>query len=202
MKITRNDWWITPVWEIQTDFDHNFNQQLLQEINDYFNSLPKGDGFNTNIWLCPGESVKILKETTLKIIKDETHSFIAPNYTDFEYWHTRGWLNYNLPGRSMPIHGHGGNKIAMTYYINAPEHCGDLQIIDPRGAIDWDNGTDGVNGTKFKRIKPTESKLVFFPSYLLHQVEQNDSDQPRISLTSNISTLDSTTIKTLKSLCS
>ncbi len=188
--------WITPVWEIQTDFDTQFNDELLCEASKYCD--PNSNDFNFNIWNCEGNRIQELREYTLKIVKAQTYDYISPNFNDFEFWHTRGWINYNEPGHSMPIHGHGGPKIAMTYYVKAPDNCGDLLLIDPRNGCDWDAGTDGVNGTKFNRIKPVESKLVFFPGFVLHMVEANKSQLPRISLTSNMGTFDSSTIEILK----
>lgn len=183
--------WVTPVWEIQTDFDRQFNIELWNEITSFKPT--------SNVWTNDSKRLNELREYTLKVIKEQTYDYVAHNYVDgFEYWHNRGWVNYNNPGESMAIHGHGGPKIAMTYYIQAPENCGDLLLIDPRNGCDWDSGNDGVNGSKFNRIKAKESKLVFFPGFVLHSVEQNRSNQPRISLTSNLGTFDKSTIEMLK----
>ena len=196
MKVTKTDMWITPVWEIQTDFGEQFNNELLKEVGQYRDS--SANGFNFNLWNADSPRLQELKKYTVKIIKAQTYDYIAPNFNEFEFWHTRGWLNYNEPGQGMPIHGHGSPKIAMTYYIKAPENCGDLLLIDPRNGCDWDSGNDGVNGTKFNRIRPAEGKLVFFPGFVLHMVEPNRSHLPRISLTSNLGTFDGSTMDILK----
>ena len=193
MEIIRNDWWITPVWEVKTDFDTRFNYELLEEIDEYTKSIPTKHQFDYNIWNHNGKRLTELKEKSLELVKELTHEYVSKNFTDFEYWHTRGWVNSNPVGVSMPIHGHGGTKIAMTYYINADENSGDLLLIDPRNGADWDSEVDIVNGAKFKRVKPKSGKLVFFPAYVLHMVEQNKSNSTRISLTSNLSTIDKVT---------
>jgi uncharacterized protein (TIGR02466 family) len=196
MNIIINEWWTTPVWEVQTDFTTDFNDRLLDEIDKY-----KPSNVNEyNLWQIESECISKLKDFTKKIVKELTYEYIYPTLGDFEYWHTRGWINHNKPGQSMAIHGHGGPKIAMTYYIKAPENCGDLLVIDPRNGCDWDSGMDGVNGSKFKRVKPAESKLVFFPGFLLHSVEENKSKYDRISLTSNMGTFDKATFETAKKL--
>ena len=196
MNVNKIDMWATPVWEIQTDFDEQFNNELLDEVAKYRD--PTANSFSFNVWNSDSKRIQELKEYTLKVIKEATYDYIAPNFNDFNFWHTRGWLNYNAPGVSMPIHGHGGPKIAMTYYVKAPENCGDLLLIDPRNGCDWDSGNDGVNGSKFNRVRPKESKLVFFPGYVLHMVDINRSNLPRISLTSNLGTFDSRTMEILK----
>jgi hypothetical protein len=200
MNITRNDWWATPVWEIQTDFDTNFNKQLLQEVESYYKNLPAGSG--ANIWNHSGECLDTLRITTLKIIKEQTYDYVAPNFDGmtFEYWHSRGWVNRNETGNGLNLHGHGNPKIAMTYYIDAPTHGGDLIIVDPRGGVDWDMGMDGCNGSKFKRVTPTTGKLVFFPGFLIHGVEENKSYRPRISLSSNMTVVDKPTFDRMTEL--
>ena len=196
MKITKTDMWVTPVWEIQTDFDEQFNDGLLTEVSQYCD--PKANSGNFNIWNCNSLRVQELKNYIVKTVKTQTYDYIAPTVKEFEFWHTRGWVNYHQPGQGMPIHGHGSPKIAMTYYVKAPKNCGDLLLIDPRNGCDWDSGNDGVNGTKFNRIQPTESKLVFFPGFVLHMVEPNRSNQARISITSNMNTFDKSTVQAFK----
>ena len=188
--------WVTPVWEIQTDFDQQFNNELLDELGQYCD--PESDEGNSNIWNCDTPRVQELKKYTIKVVKSQTYDYIAPTVKDFEFWHARGWLNYHKTGKGIPIHGHGSPKIAMTYYVKAPDNCGDLLLIDPRNGCDWDSGNDGVNGTKFNRIKPVESKLVFFPGFVLHMVEPNQSDQVRASVTSNMGTFDKSTAQAFK----
>ena len=178
----RNDWWITPVWEIKTDFDTQFNNDLLRESNS---------SDHINVWDNDTPAINELKKYTVDIVTKLAAPYISINFKDFKFWHTNGWINYYAPGQSMPIHGHGGPKIALTYYIKAPENCGDLLLIDPRGGCDWDNGVDGVNGTKFKRIKAEESKIVFFPGFVLHTVESNYSNEMKVSLSTNMGTFGS-----------
>ena len=73
-------------------------------------------------------------------------------------------------------------------------------MIDPRGGVDWEKGMDGINGTKHNRITPTTGTLVFFPSFMLHSVDTNRNSQPRISLTTDISTLSPSSIKYFSTL--
>ena len=196
MKVTKTDMWVTPVWEIQTDFDHAFNQELLSEISVYCERPDRGHNFN--LWDNNTPRIQELKNYTTKIIKSCTCDYLSPTLGSFEFWHQRGWINYNQTGQGMPIHGHGAPKIAMTYYIQVPEFSGDLLLIDPRNGCDWDSGHDGVNGTKFNRIKPVAGKLVFFPGFILHMVEPNQSNQVRISVTSNLGTVSENSAQAFK----
>ena len=184
MEIIRNDWFVTPVWEVKTDFDSAFNDQLLRDVKNL-------KGGADNIWQIKSDALSYLKEYTSKIIKEATYDYVSGG-RDFEYHHFRGWINSHPPGKSLAIHGHGAPKIVMTYYIKAPQNAGDLLIIDPRGGVDWDSQIDTkngrVDGAMFKRIEPKEGHLVFFPGFLLHMVEENKSNDYRYSLTSNLGT--------------
>lgn len=196
MNVIRNDWWVTPVWEVQTDFDDKFNEQLLTEVNLYYTTKEGMNTVDSNIWTCDSPNILKLNKKILEIVKNLTHQYVAPNYDSFEYFHSKGWLNYNLSGQDLALHGHGGSKISATYYISVPENSGDLLLVDPRGGVDWDKEVENhVNGIKYKRIKPSKGKLIFFPSYVLHSVEQNKSNDVRISLTTDISTVSPLTIK-------
>lgn len=189
MNVIRNDWWVTPVWEIQTDFDKKFNDNLLNELKLYYAHKSMENAREPNIWVMKTSCIKELNEYIIKVVTDLTYDYVSQNYNEFEYQHTRGWANYNLPGQSMGVHDHGGSKITATYYIQAEENCGDLLLIDPRGGVDWDKEIhNNVNGAKFKRVVPKPGKLVFFPSYVLHSVDINKSKDIRISLSTDMQT--------------
>jgi hypothetical protein len=197
MNVIRNDWWITPVWEVQTDFDKKFNDNLLLEMKPFYskkNSI--GENKEPNLWALNTPCIKKLNQYIIETVTHLTYDYVAHNYTEYEWQHTRGWGNYNLPGQSMVLHGHGGSKITATYYIQTEEKSGDILLVDPRGGIDWDKEIDSnVNGAMIKRITPKPGKLVFFPSYVLHSVDVNKSKNIRISLSTDMQTYSSALVK-------
>ena len=196
MNVIRNDWWATPVWEVHTEFDDVFNQQLLDEVSDYYNSV--ADNPVKNIWDSTGPCVKQLNDFILTTVKDATYNELVEDFSDpnLNFYNVCAWLNYKPPGANDLIHDHSGRKLTATYYINIPENSGDLLLIDPRGGADW----GVVGGKKFKRYKPTKGKLVFFPGYLIHTVETNQSSQARISLTADIVVMPDRFINYIKSI--
>ena len=195
MNVIRNDWWVTPVWEIQTDFDKNFNDILLSEMKSFY-SNKMGNKQEPNIWSSNTPYLKELNNYIIKTVTELTHDYVAHNYDEYSWHHTKGWGNYNLPGQSMPLHGHGSSKITSTYYIQAEDNCGDMLLVDPRGGVDWDKQMDGnVNGTMYKRVVPKSGKLVFFPAFVLHSVDVNKSKDIRISLSTNMQTYSTSLVK-------
>jgi uncharacterized protein (TIGR02466 family) len=196
MTATRHDWWATPVWEIQTDLNNRFNQGLLDEIDAYNNTRSHGD--IENIWSCDTPHIAQLNKTILDIVSEHAAPFISTseNHEEFKFFHVRGWYNYNEPGCGKKIHAHGGAKLTATYYANVPDNGGDIVLVDPRGGVDWD--TEG--GRKFKSITPKTGSLIFFPSFLLHSVETNESTEARISISTDITVIPTTTIEHFNAL--
>jgi uncharacterized protein (TIGR02466 family) len=97
------------------------------------------------------------------------------------------WANIREPGEAVEVHAHTDSAIAVTYYIKAKENCGDLILFDTKNSINWEAGKLSDDATlRIQRIKPVEGCLVFFPSYVLHTVEENKSDELRISLTCDL----------------
>lgn len=183
MNVTKHEWWVTPVWQVDTGFDTKFNDDLLQEIA---RCTPPVNPYKFNIWDYNTPRISELKQTILNVAK-ENASMYFPDFFKFNPILTRGWVNRQNPGQSLALHDHGGTLLACAYYIKSPEGCGDLLMVDPRGGVNWEWLQEGtVSGIKYKRIKPREGMLVLFPAYVLHMVEINKSQQTRISLATNI----------------
>lgn len=183
MTTVKHEWWATPVWEIETGFDSTFNNELLVEID---RCKPPTNPYMFNIWDYGTPNITILKQKILSTAKENVSPYFEQFYK-FNPVLSRGWVNRQHPGNSLALHDHGGVLLACTYYIKTTNDCGDLLMVDPRGGVNWDLAREGnVLGIKYKRIKPTEGKLVMFPAFLLHMVELNQSTSTRISLATNI----------------
>jgi hypothetical protein len=183
MTTTKHEWWATPVWEIETGFDSTFNNELLVEIEK---CKPPTNPYMFNIWDYSTPNITILKQKILSAAKENVSPYFEKFYK-FNPILSRGWVNRQHPGNSLALHNHGDAMMACTYYIKTTNDCGDLQLVDPRGGANWDLAREGnVLGIKYKRIKPTEGKLVMFPAFLVHMVELNKSTSTRISLATNI----------------
>jgi uncharacterized protein (TIGR02466 family) len=193
--ITKHEWWSTPVWEIETGFDEYFNMILNNELNDTSKNDKNITLTNfTNILECESECMKQLKEKIVESLYLCVSDYFKKSHPrGYEPYFTTSWLNYQKPGENFFLHDHPEMVMAFTYYLVSDENSGDLLLLDPRGSINWDwencsfdKKYSGYTGSKCKTIKPKPGKLVFFPSYLLHMVEQNNSKRTRISISGNI----------------
>lgn len=187
----QNLFWKSPIWEVQTRFDEQFNEQLLDEIYGIGKDIVLGNDRNPNnsIWDYDRPNLNILKQEIIDIVEKtiirEIPEIRLLNLQGCE--HFMGWINVREPGEKLEVHGHTESAIAATYYLRAKEGCGDLVLYDTADAIDWENNT--ISGSPFireRRYKPVEGRLIFFPSYVLHGVDENKSDDLRISLSTDL----------------
>ena len=189
----QNMFWKSPIWEVQTKFDNEFNKTLLDEIYSIGHGIATGEDKkpHDSIWDYNKPNLTILKQEIVDVVTKTIFQQIPEirmlNLRGCE--HFFGWVNVHEPGECLEVHGHTESAIAATYYIQAPEGCGELVLFDTANTIDWKNTTlSGTPTVREQRIKPVEGKLVFFPSYVLHYVDVNKSKDIRISLTTDMQT--------------
>ena len=100
------------------------------------------------------------------------------------------WVNVNESGHYNKRHTHLDTRIFLSgvYYVKAPKNCGNIRFYDPRGAMlqDMTDHKYFYGGHTYNYIIPEENTLMFFPSWLEHDVEENNSGDTRISIAFNI----------------
>ena len=97
-----------------------------------------------------------------------------------EYKIVEIWANISPQYAYNQVHDHsslGPNTISGVLYIQTPPDSGTLVLYSPS------------NISKFFEITPKENDLIFFDSTLPHSVNQNHSQQDRISIAFNLSPL-------------
>lgn len=177
MMLTKRYLWETPVWEIETGFDREFNSGLLTELTQ------ANGGPDFDVWANDGPHLKELRD----LIGRQAAQFIEPYYVGMSanVRLQRGWVNMQQQGETHSIHDHGGIAVSAVYYVQT-DGAGDLMLVDPRGSTGFGNVIEGPHrNRKHFRVKPVEGKLVLFPGYVLHYVEPNTSPLPRISIATN-----------------
>lgn len=101
------------------------------------------------------------------------------------------WANVLEDGGYNSIHDHAGSHWSFVYYVDvgkvsedAPPHSGQLELHDPRGAINMVR-LQGSNLERRLIIDPVPGLLIGFPSWLKHSVHPFRGDGPRISIACN-----------------
>ena len=189
-KLSVNPMWQTPVWEVQTELTKEFNESLLDEIYQIGKNIKTGVDTSPydSLWdynrPCLNTIKKIIIDIVTKKVREDIQEVRDLNISCESFM---CWANIREPGEALEVHAHSDSAIAVTYYIKAQDNCGDLVLFDTKDSIDWEQGKLNDNPIlKTKRLKPVEGRLVFFPSYVLHTVEENKSNDLRVSLTCDL----------------
>ena len=100
------------------------------------------------------------------------------------------WANINPKGGSNVAHTHPNCMYSGAYYVKTPENCGILQLDDPRPGIQlYRPVRKKIEEPKelWRQIfyKPSAGRLIMFPSWLVHSVWPNQSEDIRISISFN-----------------
>ena len=117
----------------------------------------------------------------------ETFIGLGFNQEEYEPVIHVSWININRKHHFMRHHNHINSVFSGVYYIKVPKNSGDLEfnspIADHKHVIDsdWIKNFNFFNSNTWQ-IPAEEGKLVVFPSWLVHFVQPNLSDEDRISL--------------------
>ena len=104
-----------------------------------------------------------------------------------------GWKNINEPGNFNISHSHPRSHFSGVLWIKTPKNCGNIVFESPEifnRYQELDSYSDEfalkTNSYMTYFFYPKEGKILIFPSSLSHQVEENKSDEDRISYSFNV----------------
>ena len=102
------------------------------------------------------------------------------------------WVNRNPKGARNSRHTHitytRNLLLSGVYYVKVPKDSGRIRFYDPRN-ISIMNPPDYEyyhDSQLYNFIEPQEDMILFFPSWFEHDVEENKSNDERISIGFNI----------------
>jgi uncharacterized protein (TIGR02466 family) len=189
-KLWINPIWQTPVWEVQTELTKEFNEALLDEIYDIGKKIKSGEDVrpNDSLWDYNRPHLNKIKKIIIDTVTEKIRNSVPEaGELNLSCDSHMCWANIREPGEALEVHAHTDSSIAVTYYIQTHENCGDILLFDTKDAIDWENGKLSADPSlKIRRFKPVEGRMIFFPSYVMHTVEENKSDALRVSLTCDL----------------
>jgi len=110
------------------------------------------------------------------------------------------WINISNSGAYNHVHAHSRSIVSGCFYVKTPENCGSIVFTNPnkhlmRAYLEYwhlmDEGKlDNSPLSHFDwQIDPEENNIVMFPSWLEHHVDDNKSDEDRISISFNFSAM-------------
>jgi uncharacterized protein (TIGR02466 family) len=193
MASSRNDWFPTPIWHFVIDnptmnynllADVQLEQQRDREGEKWSNVLGWHSVNNLHQRESFGEFNKIILLNVLEIA-----SFLRWDLQKFSLEITTCWAIINGKMAYNSVHNHPNSILSGVYYLQVPANCGGIYFSDPRPASQMlIPPVAEFNLWTFPKVsyKPHAGTMLIFPSWLLHGVEMNMSEELRISLSFNI----------------
>ena len=129
-------------------------------------------------------SEKLIKDHLNSLFDQSIAKVIDGNLEMFNYW-----ININGKGAYNVKHRHPQAHFSGVYYVQCPEHSGEIIFENPHGFTAFDELScykeefmQQMTQHKSISVYPTEGLLLIFPAHLEHMVATNNSDEDRISI--------------------
>lgn len=184
----RDEWWDCPVWVMDLGFDQTFNDVILEEAYEIASDMRSGVDKNpqNSLWDYSKPNLDVLKNAVLDIVKTKIIKEVgSAKGLNLSCEYTTGWMNVIEPNDGIEVHAHNDCSLVMTYYLKAPKGSGDFVYLNTQNLING-GGEFQLSNVSLERITPKEGMLILFPSYLMHEVTDNKSNDLRISLSADI----------------
>jgi hypothetical protein len=101
---------------------------------------------------------------------------------DLRAWEVWAWANVNEPNSENREHVHTGYFMSGVAYFQA-KNTGRIEFMPYNYTYKITHPNWPYYGTSY--YEPEDGDIIMFPSYLLHRVERNPSQQQRISMAFN-----------------
>ena len=174
------------------NFD-DYKDQLIQETYKERDEDPVGRKVsNRGGWQSNEIDIQKCKSETLKEVIIGSLSQFEPISQNVSMV-VGGWKNINGPGNFNCIHNHPRSHLSGVLWIKALKDSGNIVFTSPQLFNRFQELDSYTNQFKFNSnsymtyyFPPTEGRLLIFPSNLDHEVEENKSDEDRISYSFNV----------------
>ena len=185
-----------PVFEQKLENYKELNPQLENFIYDLKKNNPEGQKrSNAGGWHSPFFNINE-SEPVKKLISSFTKS-LPEIMTEHMGWRINKdkitildmWSVVNKKNTFNVQHSHPNSLLSAAYYVKAKKNSGNIKFFDPKEMKTmYHPPIKKFNeiSAEIIKIEPEEGKLLLFPSYLNHAVEENLSDEDRIVISFNL----------------
>jgi len=203
-ELRRDDYFPTLIFSSMLHDAKDMNNEILTAINDERDLDTKGIERSNYRSLGGWHSHNNLhKEKRFDRLTNRIEQLAAGMSENLGYDNSRRleittmWSISNPPGASNRSHIHPGALWSGVYYVQTPEDCGKIEMIDPR-TVNLMSFAKFMPDQKRKvecwtkvKVTPTAGKLLFFPAWLYHGIDPNLSvgtgrDSERVIIAFNI----------------
>ena len=181
---------ITPVFTMEIEKDYNLVEKLYDLKKRDTVGSPKSNvkGWHSKEDLYSHED---FKEITQDIMFHSQQCFNALSVEEkYSPEMTGLWGIINPPGARNNIHTHPLNYLSGVLYLKVPKNSGNIVFIEPRPQAEVFEPPRNLDLSAHLahtvQWEAKEKNLIFFPSWLQHEVQENNSNQDRIILSFNL----------------
>ena len=181
-----------PIHQFDVNGFSKIKDELIDYAYDYKKKDPKGVSLsNRGGWQSEGFEI-INEDDVLQLFLINCLSNFPPIKESVQL---RGyaWININKPGDYNIKHVHPTNNLSGVLWIKAPQNSGDIVFDSPNNFesfLENKSYNDDFKKSNFiddsYHCYPTEGRIIVFPSHLEHHVQENKSNEDRISVSFNI----------------
>tara|TARA_B100001094_G_C17750803_1_gene585688 strand:- start:52 stop:633 length:582 start_codon:yes stop_codon:yes gene_type:complete len=167
------------------------NNLLTQQIVNWSKVDEGVKKTNMNGWHSP--TTMHQKEEYTPLIKElynMMHEVWKEEWLDRKPFLGNMWANINYSGGYNRPHIHPNSLFSGVYYVKTQDNCGNLVVNDPRPGIQTTmpsrvKGRPPKDLWREAHIAPYTGRIIMFPAWLWHAVENNNSNDTRISVSFN-----------------
>lgn len=188
LKFTKRSYFPTLIFQIDLSSPEEFNKKLLDAIYAEQKHDQKGIE-RSNIptlggWHSHNELHKASEFAEMTKFIDTATAMISVDQGYNEKYTIKigtMWSIINPPGSANRAHVHPGCIWSGVYYIQAPKGAGNIEFIEPRTAHLMNQPRYKPNTKRSKenwtkvRFDPVPGRMIIFPSWLYHAVDNNTS---------------------------
>ncbi len=125
----------------------------------------------------------------------ELHNFIIDqHHYVWKQWHLSNrprqvqssWFNWHPPGAKTEDHDHSGIHLVIVVYLKNPVNGGNIQFKDPMHQVWASYPRTEDYMYDWESVEVTTGDILFFPGFMRHRTEVNQSNEDRLVLTTNV----------------
>ena len=181
-----------PIHQFDVNGFSEIKDELIDYAYDYKKKDPKGVSLsNRGGWQSEGFEI-INEDDVLQLFLINCLSNFPPIKESVE-WRGYAWININKPGDYNIKHVHPTNNLSGVLWVKAPQNSGDIVFDSPNNFESYLENKSYIDDFKKSyfiddsyHCYPTEGRMIVFPSHLQHHVQENKSNEDRISVSFNI----------------
>ena len=198
IKYTLTSLFPSPVHIFDTDGFDEFKNNLIDYAYKLREEDPKGFKISSRRgWQSKGFCLSDMNDLLHATILRGLSSF--PSIKNTTEMRASAWVNINYPNSYNVLHSHPNSHLSGVMWIKSPKDSGVIEFENPNSHEAFTEINAYVEEFKEKNsvypvywFSPIEGRMLVFPSHLRHLVEENKSNEDRISISFNVTFTNST----------